>query len=287
VEVVKAVQVNGKMNALTIDVEEWFQVTNLRERISCEQWDQCESRILVNMARILRLLSLANVRATFFILGWIAEKKPEVVQLIHDGGHEIATHGYSHRSITELSPEEFRIEIEKSVAMLEKITGQKVIGFRAPNYSINSDTIWAFNILTETGIKYDSSIFPVKHDRYGFLTAPRLPFFIDLKEQGELIEFPLSTIRVCGTNIPVAGGAYLRLYPYWFIRLAIKRLNSSGKPAIIYFHPWEIDAGQPRVELSFISKFRHYGNLLMTERKLSKLLKDFEFGPVRDVLGLD
>ena len=285
-EVVKAVQVNGKMNALTIDVEEWFQVTNLRERISCEQWDHCESRILVNMARILRLLSLTNIKATFFILGWIAEKKPEVVQLIHAGGHEIATHGYSHRSLTELSPEEFKAEIEKSLERLEKITGQKVIGFRAPNYSINPDTIWAFNVLSEMGIKYDSSIFPVKHDRYGFLTAPRFPFYIDLKENGELIEFPLSTIRMWGNNIPVAGGAYLRFYPYWFIRLAIKKLNKIGKPAIVYLHPWEIDADQPRVELSFKSKFRHYGNLLMTEKKLSKLLKDFEFGTVRQVLGL-
>ena len=285
-EVVKKVQVNGKISALTIDVEEWFQVTNLQERISREQWDQCESRILINMSRILRLLSLANVRATFFILGWIAEKKPEVVQLIHAGGHEIATHGYSHRSITELSPREFKVEIQKSLELLEKITGQRAIGFRAPNYSINPDTIWAFNILAEMGIKYDSSIFPVKHDRYGFLTAPRFPFYIDLKENGELIEFPLSTIQVCGSNIPIAGGAYLRFYPYWFIRLTIKKLVKLGKPVIVYFHPWEIDAGQPRMKLRFTSKFRHYGNLYMTEQKLSKLLKDFEFGTVREVLGL-
>jgi len=286
VEVVKSVQVNGKMNALTIDVEEWFQVANLQKKISYEDWNRCESRVLVNIERILELLFNHNVRATFFILGWIAEKRPEVVQMIHDAGHEIATHGYSHRSVTELTPEEFKTELEKSIEILEKISGQKVMGFRAPNYSIVPETIWACQILTDLGIKYDSSIFPVKHDRYGFLCAPRFPFFIDLKEHGELIEFPLSTIRMFGNNIPVAGGAYLRLYPYWFIRMAIKRLNNTGKPAIVYLHPWEIDVDQPRVKLSFISKFRHYGNLMMMQTKLTRLLNDFEFAPVREILGL-
>lgn len=285
-EVVKSVPVNGKMNALTIDVEDWFQVANLRKMISYEEWDKCESRVLLNITRIIKLLSIYNVKATFFILGWIAEKQPDVVRMVHENGHEIATHGYSHRSITELSREEFKIEIEKSIEILEKISGQRVIGFRAPNYSIIPDTIWAYQVLSNLGIKYDSSIFPVKHDRYGLLTAPRFPFFIDLQEHGELIEFPMSTIRILGSNIPVAGGAYLRFYPLWFIQKAIKILNHKSKPAIIYLHPWELDVNQPRLKISFKSRIRHYGNLLMTEQKLAKLLKNFEFGTVREVLGV-
>lgn len=286
VEVLRTIPVNGKMNALTIDVEDWFQVANLREVIHYSEWDSCESRITLTVARLLRLLSRVDVKATFFILGWIAEKKPEIVQAIHACGHEIATHGYSHRSIYELTPEEFKTEISKSVDIIENIIGEKIIGFRAPNYSIIPNTIWACKILAELGIKYDSSIFPVKHDRYGFLTAPRFPFIIDLQEAGKLIEFPLSTLRMFGSNIPVAGGAYLRMYPYWFIRKAIQKLNEDGKPGIIYFHPWELDVNQPRVKLSFKSRIRHYGNLQMTEEKLTRLLGDFEFGSIREVLKI-
>jgi polysaccharide deacetylase family protein (PEP-CTERM system associated) len=286
VQVIEAVQLNGKMNALTIDVEDWFQVANLREAIRYEDWEKCESRVERNVGRILRLLSIMNVKATFFILGWIAEKKPDLVKLIHNLGHELAIHGYSHRSVSEMTPDEFREEIRKTKDILERLTGAKVLGFRAPNYSILPNTIWACQILAQLGMKYDSSIFPVKHDRYGFLGAPRFPFVLDLKEHGRLIEFPMSTIRLCGSNIPVAGGAYLRLYPYWFIKGAIKSLNKSAKPAILYLHPWEIDVHQPRMKLKLKTKIRHYGNLRMTERKLFKLLTEFEFGSVKEVLGL-
>lgn len=285
-EVIEAVQLNGKMNALTIDVEDWFQVANLKGLIRYEDWDNYESRIERNMERILRLLSIMNVKATFFILGWIAEKKPEIIKTIHVLGHELAIHGYSHRSVSEMTPAEFQMEIQNTMDILKQLTGQKVIGFRAPNYSILPNTIWACEILAKLGIKYDSSIFPVKHDRYGFLSAPRFPFVIDLKEHGRLIEFPMSTLRLLGSNIPVAGGAYLRLYPYWFIKGAIKSLNKNAKPAIVYLHPWELDFNQPRLKLDFKTKVRHYGNLLMTEKKLFKLLTEFEFGSVRDVLGL-
>ena len=280
-------ELNGAMNALTIDVEDWFQVANLRNVINYEDWDSCESRILPNVSRLLLLLSRMNVKATFFILGWIAEKKPEIVELIHKCGHEIATHGYSHKSIYELSQEDFKQDLGASIEIIEKITGQKVEGYRAPNYSINPDTTWAWEVLAEFGIKYDSSIYPVKHNRYGFVSAPRFPFIINLKEHGKLIEFPLSTVRFLRNNIPVAGGAYLRLYPYWFIRAAIKKLNANKKPAIIYIHPWELDAYQPRLKIGFMSKLKHYGNLLMTEQKLRKLLSDFKFAPIRKVLGLE
>lgn len=285
-EVVKSVPVNGKMNALTIDVEDWFQVANLKESIRYEDWDQYESRITLNIARIIYLLARANVKATFFILGWIAEKYPEVVRLIHHYGHEIATHGYSHRSITELSRDEFKTELQSSIQILEQISGQKVLGFRAPNYSIIPETIWAYEIIAQLGIKYDSSIFPVKHDRYGILTVPRFPFYVNISDQEDLIEFPLSTIRICGSNIPIAGGAYLRFYPLWFIQQSIKILNRKSKPAIIYLHPWELDVDQPRVKVNFKKRLRHYGNILMTEKKLVKLLKNFEFGTVKEVLGL-
>ncbi len=272
------------MNALTIDVEDWFHVANFQDIIGADEWSNCESRISMNILRILKILSEANVKATFFVLGWVAEKMPEIVQLIQSEGHEIATHGYSHKSISRLKPEEFKKEIEKSIDILVKITGEKILGYRAPNYSVNWDTDWVWEILYQYGIVYDSSIFPVKHTRYGFFSAPRFPFFIDIKENGKIIEFPLSTIRILGNNIPVAGGAYLRLYPYWFIRAAIWSLNHNQQPAIIYFHPWELDLYQPRIKTKFTTRFRHYGNLYTTEQKVKKLLQDFHFAPIRDVL---
>jgi len=286
VGVVKSLKISGEKNALTIDVEDWFQVANLQRVISYDDWEKCESRVFMNMIRILDILAKTNVKATFFVLGWIAEKTPEIVQIIHSEGHEIASHGYSHRNVYELTENDFRQEIAVSIELIESITHQSIIGFRAPNYSIKPDTKWAWKILAQFGIKYDSSIFPVKHDRYGFLAAPRFPFTIDLKEDGKLVEFPLSTIRIWGNNIPVAGGAYLRLYPYWFIRAAIKKLNADGNPAIIYLHPWELDANQPRQQINFMAKFRHYGNLLVTEHKLKRLLDDFPFAPIREVLQL-
>lgn len=280
-------KINGALNALTFDVEDWFQVANLRQAIKYEDWEKCESRVILNVTRIVKLLSTNNTKATFFILGWIAEKRPKVVEIIRNAGHEIATHGYSHKCVYELSKEEFEDDIASSIYHLEKICGEKINGYRAPNYSIRPENSWAWSVLIKNGIKYDSSIFPVKHNRYGYAEAPRFPFVIDLKNNGKLIEFPLSTIRMWGNNIPVAGGAYLRLYPFWFISSAIKKLNEQKRPAIIYLHPWEIDAFQPRVKINFMSKFKHYGNLLTTEQKLKKLITDYQFAPVRDVINLE
>ena len=285
-EIVRNIQLNGNINAMTVDVEDWFQVANLKGIIRYEDWEQCESRIELTIRRIVALFYKKNAKATFFTLGWIADRFPALIELIRDYGHEIATHGYTHRSVFELSKDEFRREIFLSVDKLAGISGEQVIGFRAPNYSIQPDTAWAWDILSEAGIKYDSSIFPVKHNRYGYSNAPRFPFYLDLNSHGKMIEFPLSTLRLMGNNIPVAGGAYLRLFPYWLIRTAIKRLNANNKPAIIYFHPWELDPGQPRVHTGYLTQLKHYGNLETTEAKLSKLLDEFKFTSVRDILGL-
>ena len=278
---------NRILNALTIDVEDWFHATNLEERISPEDWEGCEKRIVPNVFRILYLLAKFQTRATFFVLGWVAERLPDLILFIHDQGHEIASHGYAHCSIYNQSLEDFYDDIKKSKEILERITGQKILGYRALIYYITSDTTWAWRCLRDLGFEYDSSIFPVKHDRYGYFAAPRFPFHIPINNDGDkIIEFPLSTVRILGSNIPVAGGAYLRLFPYWFIKKGIKSINSQGKPAIIYFHPWEIDPSQPRQKIKRLARIRHYGNLILAESKLKRLLKDFHFGPVKEVLGI-
>ncbi len=285
-EVIKSLELNGALNALTVDVEDWFQVANLQDIVNFKDWDTFESRISLTLTQILDLLRDKKTNATFFVLGWIAERFPDLIKQIDDNGHEIATHGYSHRCIYDLNEKEFKEDLKKSIELLGKITGQNILGYRAPNYSITPNTTWAFKTLVQFGIRYDSSIFPIKHNRGGFIAAPRFPFIIDLEQDGKLIEFPLSTLRLFGNNFPVAGGAYLRLYPYWFIRSALKKLNSGGKPIIIYFHPWEIDFLQPRLKANFSSKFKHYGNLALTEQKLKNLLSDFKFASVSEVIGL-
>jgi len=285
-EVIKAVKQNGSLNALTVDVEDWFQVANLQSIVKYDEWDTYESRINYTIVRILKLLAKNETQATFFVLGWIAERNPSLVRWIAENGHEIATHGYSHQSIYEQSRADFKNDIGKSIDILVNITGKPILGYRAPNYSIAPDTMWALEVLAEIGLKYDSSIFPIKHNRGGFLNAPRFPFIIDLQQSGKLVEFPLSTIRIMGNNFPIAGGAYLRLYPYWFIKSALQKLNNTGKPVIIYFHPWEIDTHQPRLKLNFLSKLKHYGNLAATEQKLKALLCDFPFAPISKVLEL-
>ena len=286
VGVVKSLIPNGNINALTINVYDWFQIAGLQDITNCKDSDKNKDRISITTIKMLNILSKMNVKATFFVPGVVAEKDPEIIKRIHNGGHEIAILGYSNKSISNFTEDEFCREVKSAVEIVEKITGQNIVGYRAPHYSIMPDTVWACEILSKLGLQYDSSIFPVKHDNYGFLSAPRFPFIIDLKKNGKLIEFPLSTIRFLGNNIPIAGGAYLRLLPYWFTRYAIKKLNATGNPAIVYLHPWDLDIDQPHVKLNFALCFKHYGNRLTTEKKLIKLLHDFQFGPIREVLGL-
>jgi polysaccharide deacetylase family protein (PEP-CTERM system associated) len=268
-------------NGLSFDIEDWFQVENLKGVIAPEQWDACDLRVVRNTRRILQLLDSQGTKATFFVLGWIAERCPSLVIEIADKGHEIASHGYGHELVYKQTPEAFRNDISHSKAVLESITGRQVSGYRAPSFSITPETPWALDILKDLGFVYDSSVFPTSfHDRYGFSGASRFPF----RFENGLIEMPLSTIKVGTTNIPVAGGGYFRLYPYSVFRHCCKRLNRDGKSVVFYLHPWELDPEQPRVDIRYQYRFRHYVNLGKTEKRLAYLLKDFRFGTIGDVV---
>jgi len=371
------------INALTIDVEDYFQVHAFSDIIQYENWENYKCRVERNVNRILEILNdsthdsalntqqfsgpsphpsprapYASVKATFFVLGWIAERYPNLIRKIHAQGHEIACHGYAHRLIYHQSKEEFRKDIKRAKAILEDISGIEISGYRAPSYSITNRSRWAFEILVEEGFKYDSSIFPIKHDFYGMPNAPRFPFLIsvngnsnvefstlsfDLDKtqhsapmtqnlrghgttaaldqsvtlnselrtmkfipnamhlmpyspkanlQSELIsphlilEFPISTVRLLGQNLPISGGGYFRLFPYPIVERGLRRINNQEKePFIFYIHPWEFDVDQPRFNNgSRLSKFRHYVNLNKTEGRFRKLLKDFKFSTVREII---
>lgn len=281
------VRIEGKekeamLNALTIDVEDYYQVSGFESHIRFEQWSNYESRVMGNTWRILELLHFHQVKATFFVLGWIAERYPQMVLAIHKEGHEIASHGYRHRLLYNLSQEEFRQDTGRSKGILEDLCGAPVIGYRAPSYSIIQKTLWAVEILHELGFRYDSSVFPIHHDRYGIPDASRFAYYHFLSEGRKLLEFPLSTVRLLGRNVPVAGGGYLRLFPYRFIQWGIGRINErENAPAIVYLHPWEIDPSQPRINGARLSRFRHYLNLDKTESRFRQLLRDFRFAPLQ------
>jgi polysaccharide deacetylase family protein (PEP-CTERM system associated) len=267
-------------NYLTIDVEDYFQVAAFEKNISPDEWPQYESRVNNNTRSILDILDKQQTKATFFVVGWIAEKHPELVKEINRRGHEIGCHSYKHQRITTLSREAFRDDTKRSKDILESIIGRKVLGYRAPSYTITKNTLWALDILAELGFEYDSSIFPIYHDTYGIPDAPRFPY----KHDGlDLIEYPISTALILGRKIPVSGGGYFRLFPYWFTKNALKSINNKEKqPFIFYLHPWEIDPDQPRIEnISLKSRFRHYNNLSRTNDRFDKLLTDFQFGPIQ------
>jgi len=269
------------LNALTIDVEDYFQVSNFENAVKMEDWDKYESRVVKNTREILSILSQNDSKATFFILGWIAERFPEIVMEIDAQGHEIASHGYSHKLIYRMSREEFKDDLIRSLEILERITKKKVLGYRAASCSVTEDSLWALDVLKENGIKYDSSVFPIHHDRYGIPDADR---FIHRWNNNGLVELPFSTVNILGQNIPVAGGGYFRLYPYWFTKWAIEKINREGYPAIVYIHPWELDYKQPRIKANLISGCRHYINLRKTEDRLKALLSDFKFTGALEVV---
>ena len=270
-------------NILTIDVEDWFQVEVFSKTIGIEKWSSQKSRLLPNILKILDILKAKHTKATFFVLGWVGEKFPEIVSLIQEEGHEIGSHGYAHQLAYTQKKEEFETDLRKSLEILEKITGEKVIGYRAPSFSITQETFWVFDILSKWGIKYDSSIFPIRHSLYGIPDAPRFPFTVKLGNGGHILEFPLSTVRILGKNFPFGGGGYLRIFPYWYTRWAVKKLNRQQKRVVTYFHPWEIDPHQPKQPADLFSRFRHYTNLSTMESKLKKLLDDFQFSAIREV----
>lgn len=277
------------LNALTIDVEDYFQVTAFEKQVKRDDWDNIPLRVGDNTLRILDMLSEFELRATFFVLGWVAERMPGIVSEIRRRGHEIGSHGYGHELIYRIGPHRFREDIRRSKALLEDITGEAVFGYRAPSYSITDRSLWALDILMEEGFSYDSSIFPIFHDIYGIPGASRFPGPIRCGS-GTIREFPLTTLplRIAGREhrLPIAGGGYLRLFPVGLISRGIERINRlERQPAVLYFHPWELDPRQPRIKAGFKSRFRHYLNLDKTEDKLRELLCRFSFGTMSEVFA--
>jgi len=272
-------------NALTVDVEDYFHVSAFASSISPASWPSRESRVVGNTEKLLAIFEQLDVRGTFFVLGWVAERYPRLVREIAARGHEIACHGYSHRLVFEQSPEEFREETFRAKSLLEDITGSAVVGYRAASYSIVRESLWALDIMVELGFAYDSSIFPVRHDRYGIPDAERVPHRIATPGGNSIVEWPLATAKFFGFSLPVAGGGYFRLLPYWLSRWGLASINRKEmRPFIFYLHPWEIDPAQPRVAASWLSQFRHYTNIDKCEERLRSLLSEFKFGSAREGL---
>jgi len=279
------------LNAFSVDVEDWFQVGAFEKVVPREEWDGLESRVERNTRRLLDLCAEHDVQGTFFVLGWVAERFPGLVRDIQAAGHELGTHGQDHRRVTTLTPREFREDVRRSKATIEDTAGTEVIGYRAPNYSIVRETLWAMDVLCEEGFRYDSSVFPIHHDRYGIPDFPRFPRPVrggNGAAGSALHEVPISTVRFAGTNLPFVGGGYLRHFPMAFIRWGMRRLNDvERRPAILYIHPWEIDPGQPRLEKApWAVRVRHYRNLDRTEERLAELFSGYRFTTIREVLGL-
>jgi polysaccharide deacetylase family protein (PEP-CTERM system associated) len=273
------------VNAMTVDVEDYFQVSAFDQAVPRNAWDSFESRVAANTDRLLRLFDDAGVRATFFVLGWVADRHPTVVARIAEAGHEIGSHGYGHELIYTQTQAAFREDIRRAKGLLEGLTGRPIEGYRGPSFSITKRSLWALDVLIEEGYRYDASIFPIRHDRYGIPASPRHSYVVP-RPAGSLIEAPVSTTRVGGVNLPIAGGGYFRLLPYAWTRWGIGRVNRrEGRPAIFYLHPWEVDPEQPRLRASRLSRFRHYRNLDQTEPRLGRLLRDFQFAPLGTMLS--
>jgi len=268
------------VNAMSVDVEDYYHVTAFANSLSRSSWESQETRVERNTHVLLDLFARCNVRATFFALGWVAERVPGLIKELHRAGHEIACHGFSHELVYKQTPEVFRQETVRSKSLLEDLTGAKVRGYRAATYSITSRSLWALDILADLGFEYDSSVFPVRHDLYGIPGASRHPFRV---AAGRVLEVPLTTVKVLGQQLPCAGGGYFRLLPYGAFRWALRRVNAEGLPAVFYLHPWEIDPGQPRIDAPWRSRFRHYTNLHRTAGRLSQLLGDFRWASMDEV----
>jgi polysaccharide deacetylase family protein (PEP-CTERM system associated) len=274
------------INAFSIDVEDYFQVQGYADVIPRAAWDTMPTRVERNTDLLLRLLEAKRARGTFFVLGWVARRHPALVRRIAAEGHEVACHGMSHTMIYEQSPDVFRNETRESKALLEDLAEAPVVGYRAATFSITDRSLWALEVLAEEGFRYDSSIFPIRHDRYGIVHAPRLPYHIDLGARGRLVEFPPSTLSAWGHNLPVAGGGYFRLLPLWLTSFAISRVNARDRsPFVFYLHPWEIDPDQPRVPTRWTSTLRHRLNLGRSMDRLRHLLERFTFGAMRELLA--
>ena len=274
------------VNALSVDVEDYFQVNAFKTVVSRSQWPSYPARVPDNTRRVLDLFDAHGVRGTFFVLGWVAERHPELVREIARRGHEVACHGYGHELVFDIGPEAFRADIGRSRHLLEDLVGGSVKGYRAPSFSVTDRSMWALDILLEEGFLYDSSMFPIRHDVYGTPGIDPFPHPID-RERGRIWEFPMTTVALSSRRFPVSGGGYLRLLPVALVRRAFRRVNRRDRrPGVLYFHPWEFDPGQPRIAAPIKSRFRHYLNLAQTEGKVRHLLQSLRFAPMAEVLGL-
>lgn len=273
-------------NAISIDLEDWFCVHNLSGAIRKEKWDACELRVVQSTNRLLRLFDRHHTKATFFVLGWVAERLPELIRELEARGHEIAVHGYNHLLLTEISPQEFDEDLARALKVIEQCgVKSRPVGFRAPSFTMVKTTKdWALPILEKYEFKYDSSVFPIGfHPDYGMVESPLSPY----KITAGLHEFPMSCLEVFGKRFPFSGGGYFRLFPYAYTKYCMRKVNEQGRPAVFYLHPWELDPEQPRVKnLSLSRRLRHYRNIDQTELRLDRLLGDFEFTTIREVLGL-
>jgi polysaccharide deacetylase family protein (PEP-CTERM system associated) len=276
----------------TVDLEEYFQVSAFEPYIARAAWERFESRVARQVGSLLELLDRHTARATFFVLGWVAERHVELVRTIARAGHEVASHGWDHARVTHQTPLQFRTSIRRTKAVLEEISGEPVLGFRAPSFSIVPGYEWALDTIVEEGYRYDSSLFPVRRPGvgrggrgYGYPGGRSDPHWLN-RPAGPLAEIPPTTLRCCGVLLPAAGGAYFRLFPYGLVRTALRQCERRGVPGTFYIHPWELDPDQPRVAVSWLTRLRHYGGLRGTRQRLNRLLAEFRFTAVRDSVGV-
>jgi polysaccharide deacetylase family protein (PEP-CTERM system associated) len=274
------------VNAMTVDVEDYFHVSAFDSVVSRARWETFESRVSRNTDRLLELFDRAGVRSTFFVLGWVAERFPALVRRIADLGHEVASHGYNHQLVYMLTPRQFREDVRAARVAIEDAAGVSIVGFRAPSYSVIESSLWTIDVLIEEGFVYDSSIFPIHHDRYGIPDSPRHPYVLR-RAGGSLLEVPGSTVRLGRVNLPIGGGGYFRQFPYGWTKWGIERVNRvEQKPVTFYTHPWELDPDQPRIPVGAATRVRHYRGLDRTAQRLARLLADFRFDSVTSMLDL-
>jgi len=273
------------LNALTIDVEDWFHILDLKNGFEPKDYDKLESRVEENCDTLLRILDEYQVKGTFFVLGWVAETFPDLVIEICQQGHEVASHGYGHTLCYEMSPEDFREDMLKSMQILEDVTGEEVLGARVAGTSIKRENLWALDILIDLGFKYDSSIYPEVRGHGGLPGAPRFPYYQSTPKGRQIFEIPSSCFNLFDRKICFAGGGYLRLFPYFLIKRGINEYNMHGHPVNVYLHPREIDPSHPRMKMPLHRKFKCYVNLHTTENKLRSLLRDYRFGRIKDIFG--
>jgi polysaccharide deacetylase family protein (PEP-CTERM system associated) len=267
-----------------VDVEDYYHVSAFEHIVRREDWGAFASRIEASTETILEVLGRSSTRATFFVLGWVGERHPRLVRAIHAAGHEVACHSYWHRLVYQQTPRAFREDLRRARDVLQNAAGARVTAYRAPSFSITQDSLWALDVLIEEGFLYDSSVYPTYHDRYGIPGAPAWPHTIQ-RPAGLICEWPMPVVRKFGYPLPVGGGGYFRLYPYFFTRRALRRLNARGTPFVSYVHPWEVDPEQPRLSPGWMKSFRHYVGLRRTERRLARLVADFRFGTLSEAFA--